>query len=250
MTYEIPYLEFPELAKWEGLKHAVFTRQGGVSPAPFQSLNCSLGTQDNPENVRANLKLVAHSMATHDLFFLEQIHSTEIVVVQEKNRPHDAPLAKADALLTDLTQTGLLIKQADCQAVILYDPVKRVVANIHCGWRGNQKNILAAAVRRMQAMFGSPAEEIRAAIGPSLGPCCAEFRSYAEIFPTEFKRFMIRPDYFDLWAVSRWQLQQAGLKERHIETAGICTRCRRDLFFSYRGEGAVSGRFATVVMLQ
>jgi hypothetical protein len=247
---EIPYLEFPELSKFQDLKHAVFTRHGGVSNAPFQSLNCGTGTRDNPEHVRTNLEIVAQSMANSDLVFLEQIHSAETVLVREKDRHFGVPLAKADAMLTDLAQTGLLIKQADCQAVILYDPVKRTIANVHCGWRGNQKNILATAVRQMQAMFGSPAEEIRAAIGPSLGPCCAEFRTYTEIFPPEFRNFMIRPDYFDLWAVSRWQLMEAGLKEKHIEIAGICTRCRTDLFFSYRGEGETSGRFATVVMLK
>lgn len=248
-SLEIPYLQFPELSKFEGLKHAVFTRQGGVSRAPFNSLNCSLENRDNPEHVRANLEIIRKSLDAQDLLFLEQIHSAATVLALAKNRPFVNPLAKADALLTDLTRTGLLIKQADCQAVILYDPVKRVIANVHCGWRGNQKNILVIAVQKMQTIFGSQAGEIRAAIGPSLGPCCGEFRTYAEIFPPEFKRFMIRPNYFDLWAVSRWQLVQAGLKEQHIETAGICTRCRTDLFFSYRAEGKTSGRFATVVML-
>jgi YfiH family protein len=244
---EIPYFEFPGLLRFPALKHAVFTRRGGVSPAPFASLNCSLATRDHPANVRPNLAIVSQTLQSRHLLFLEQVHSAETVLVGDQDLPRTAPLAKADGLLTNLTQTGLLIKQADCQAVILYDPVKQVIANVHCGWRGNQKNILGAAVQKMQAEFGSSAAEIRAAIGPSLGPCCAEFRSWPEIFPPEFEHFMVRPDYFDLWAVSRWQLRQAGLKEQHIETAGLCTKCRTDLFFSYRGGDA--GRFATVVML-
>ena len=87
-----------------------------------------------------------------------------------------------------------------------------------------------------------------AAVGPSLGPCCAEFRTYEEIFPPEFEKFMVRKNYFDLWAVSRMQLLDAGLDKAHVHIAGICTRCRTDLFYSYRGEG-VTGRFGTVVML-
>jgi copper oxidase (laccase) domain-containing protein len=97
--------------------------------------------------------------------------------------------------------------------------------------------------------FGCDPSLLRAAIGPSLGPCCAEFVTYREIFPEGFSAFMTRENYFDLWAVSRSQLLASGLKDRHIESADWCTRCRTDLFFSHRGEG-VTGRFATVVMLK
>ena len=88
-----------------------------------------------------------------------------------------------------------------------------------------------------------------AAIGPSLGPCCAEFVIHEQIFPRLFGRFMRRENYFDLWEISRWQLSRAGLEEKGIDLAGLCTRCRTDLFFSYRAEG-VTGRFGTVAMIR
>jgi len=88
-----------------------------------------------------------------------------------------------------------------------------------------------------------------AAIGPSLGPCCGEFITHEQIFPNEFRQFMVRENYFDLWRISRWQLLNAGLIEENIEVAGICTRCRTDMFYSYRAEG-ITGRFATVAMLK
>ena len=88
-----------------------------------------------------------------------------------------------------------------------------------------------------------------AAIGPSLGPCCGEFVTHEEIFPKEFGRFMVGENHFDLWKLSRWQLLEEGIKEDNIEVAGICTKCRTDLFYSYRSEG-VTGRFGTVVMLR
>jgi len=101
----------------------------------------------------------------------------------------------------------------------------------------------------MRSSFGSKASDLIAAIGPSLGPCCAEFIDYKQIFPEEFRRFMVRDNYFDLLQISRWQLIKAGLKEENIEVSTICTKCRTDLFYSYRAEG-VTGRFTTVVMLK
>jgi hypothetical protein len=142
-----------------------------------------------------------------------------------------------------------MVKQADCQAVILYDPVKRVVANVHCGWRGNARHFIPAVLRRMNREFGTEPQDLRAAIGPSLGPCCAEFVTYKDLFPEDLHRFRVRENFFDLWEISRRQLVDAGLREANIETAGICTRCRTDLFFSYRAR-KVTGRFATVAMLR
>jgi YfiH family protein len=155
----------------------------------------------------------------------------------------------ADALITDIPELALMVKVADCQSVILYDPLKHVVANVHCGWRGNVSNILGAVVRRMASEFDSEAVNLKAAIGPSLGPCCGEFITYREIFPKNFWNFMVKDNYFDLWAISRWQLLKEGLNEESIEISGLCTRCRSDLFFSHRGEN-VTGRFAAVVMLK
>ena len=157
-------------------------------------------------------------------------------------------VGESDAVITNIPRLGLLVKQADCQAVFLYDPINRVIASVHCGWRGQKLGLLGLVVQRMEAEFGCSAANMLAAIGPSLGPCCAEFITHKEIFPAEFTEFMIRDNYFDLWALSRRQLLDARLKSENIETAEICTRCRTDLFFSYRAEG-VTGRFASVAML-
>lgn|GEM_PF-47953 len=155
----------------------------------------------------------------------------------------------ADAMITNLAGKALLVKQADCQAVILYDPIKKVISNVHCGWRGNAHGLLGRVIASMKEEFGCDPARMRAAIGPSLGPCCAEFVTHEEIFPESFRSFMTRDSHFDLRAISRFQLLEAGLQAAHIEAADCCTRCRTDLFFSYRGEGR-TGRFATVVMLR
>ncbi len=100
----------------------------------------------------------------------------------------------------------------------------------------------------MKKDFGCIESHLLAGVSPSLGPCCAEFVSHKEIFPDAFKRFMVQENYFDLWAISRLQLESAGLKGCNIEIAGICTRCKADLFYSYRGEGK-TGRFGAIAML-
>ena len=114
--------------------------------------------------------------------------------------------------------------------------------------RGNVKNILGKVVDTMGTDFGSRAAHMLTAIGPSLGPCCAQFINYKNEFPEKFKKFMVREGYLDLWGISRQQLSDSGILKSNIEVSGICSRCRTDLFFSYRGEG-VTGRFATVAMI-
>jgi hypothetical protein len=141
-----------------------------------------------------------------------------------------------------------MIKQADCQSVILYDPEQRAVANLHCGWRGNVRGVIGEGIRKMQAVYGADPERLLAAIGPSLGPCCAEFIHYKNELPEEAWKYQVRPLYFDLWQWSRDQLRAAGVREEHIAVAGICTACHTEEFYSYRRE-KVTGRFGTVAGL-
>jgi polyphenol oxidase len=248
-TTEIPYLQFPGLSANDQLAHAVYTRHGGVSEPPYHSLNVGYSTGDEADRVGINLRIVQQTLGARHIEEMTQVHGTRILIVnREKSASPEAGLPPADAMITNLTGVALMVKQADCQAVILFDPENKVIANVHCGWRGNTANLLAKVIDAMRASFGCAPAALRAAIGPSLGPCCAEFTSHETLFPGHFRHFMVKKNYFDLWEVSRWQLLQAGLRKDRIELASICTRCRTDLFFSYRGEGT-TGRFATVVML-
>jgi purine-nucleoside/S-methyl-5'-thioadenosine phosphorylase / adenosine deaminase len=246
---EVPFFEFPSLSVYPELAHFVFTRHGGVSDATFRSLNVSFSTGDSAKNVETNLSMIQQITGARSLRFMNQVHGNNIVILRESTVRGVERVFTADAMITDLPGTALLVKQADCQAVILYDPARKVVSNVHCGWRGNVNGLLSAVVAAMGAEFGCDPSGLRAAIGPSLGPCCAEFVTHQEIFPGSFRSFMVRENYFDLWAISRSQLVASGLKGEHIESADWCTRCRTDLFYSYRAEGQ-TGRFATVAMLK
>ena len=240
---------FPGLSEREHLVHAVFSRKGGVSKGPFASLNVGLSALDSPARVRENLRRIQESIGAQSLLQVDQVHGDNVII-----RKRDCALSRngpgsADAQVTNLTGRALLVKLADCQGVILHDPERNVVGVVHCGWRGNVRNILGKTVGRMEEEFCCRPGSIHVAIGPSLGPCCAEFQEHEQYFPEGFRRFQVRENFFDLWAISCRQLMDAGIPEDHIEIAGACTRCRTDLFYSYRKEGK-TGRFAVVAMLK
>ena len=238
------------LAEFPELEHRIWTRHGGVSEPPFDGLNLSFSVGDLADRVRRNRLLVRQSMELEELISVGQVHGNNTLILTDKEKVASAGEVRGiDILMTNIPGLGLLIKQADCQAVGLYDPENRVIANIHCGWRGNVQNVIGQAVQRLQEVFGSRPEALRAGISPSLGPCCAEFINYRREFPEEFWSYQVRPFFFDLRRLSYDQLHQTGLKPEHIHLAGICSRCREDDFFSYRRD-KVTGRNGTVLALR
>jgi hypothetical protein len=190
-------------------------------------------------------------MNGQDLIFLDQIHGTEVLVLEDRKdvfgtSTTDPP--QADAVITRIPGKILVIQVADCQPIFLYDPVRRVVGNIHAGWRGSINNIVGKTVDIMHLRFKSEPKDLIACIGPSLGPCCAEFIHYRREIPSIFWKYMEGSNRFNFWEISRNQLQDSGILKDNIHVSGLCTRCRTDLFFSYRGE-KTTGRFAAAIGL-
>lgn len=243
-----PIISYLPLAGWPGLSGGFFNRQGGSSQPPFASLNVSYGVGDAPELVAQNRRRIQDCLGLSALASARQVHGDRILCLSGLPSGREEEYDGYDALITNQPGLGIMIQQADCQAVVVYDPVHEVVANIHAGWRGSVANIVGRAVGRLVEDFGSDPRQAMAAISPSLGPCCAEFKHFRETLPPEWHRFQSKPAHFDFWAISRQQLQQAGLLPEHIHTAAICTRCHPD-YFSYRREGR-TGRCATVVVLR
>jgi YfiH family protein len=245
---EVMYMQFESLSKEKSLIHRVFTRMGGVSKRPFESLNISSSVGDDTRRVEKNLQIIKNNMGSDRLLFMDQFHGDDIISINKKD---DRPLLKnykGDALITNIPYTTLMVKQADCQGIILFDRARHVLAVVHSGWRGSTLNIIGKVVGRMMEEYKCDPYQILAAIGPSLGLCCAEFVSYREIFPASFQTHMVKDNYFNLWDLSITQLLISGLRRENIETSGICTKCNNHLFFSYRGEGT-TGRFATAAMI-
>jgi YfiH family protein len=220
-----------------------------MSPPPYDRLNTSHDVGDLPAHVAANLVVIKNSVGAAQLIYMNQVHGTGILVIRTGDEMTGDEMPTADAILTNVPDLAILVKQADCQGVILFDPNTGVVAVVHCGWRGSVANILTKVVARMKGEFRCQECDLLACIGPSLGPCCAEFVDYKRIFPEYFQEFKVNTAHFDLKAISRWQLLNAGLREENIQISDICTRCHTDLFYSYRGEGK-TGRFGTVAMLR
>lgn len=243
---------FSNLSGIDGLVHGVFTRHGGVSQPPYATLNVAWNNGDRPEAVQENLRRVKQSVGMGMLVSTCQVHGDIIRLVDSeaisraKVRDPVLIMQSGDALVTSLRGVGLLIKTADCQAVFLVDPMKGVIANIHCGWRGSVADLPAKVVSFLKGRFGCNPKDLYAAISPSLGPCCAEFRNFQKELPRSFLPFQSRPLHFDFWRITRSQLTNAGVPPVNIETAERCTVCETDRFFSYRREGN-TGRNAAVI---
>ena len=155
----------------------------------------------------------------------------------------------ADAMVCSEKGIALVVQVADCQPVLLYDGVRQVVANVHSGWRGSVKDIIGRTIAVMQENFGCRPRDIIAAVGPSLGPCCAEFINYKMEVPEILWKYKDDAERFDFWSISREQLCQAGVLSGNIHLSKICTRCNTDRFFSFRRE-RTTGRFAAVIGLR
>ena len=247
------YYQFENLASCRRIEHRIYTRLGGFSRPPYDGLNISAGIGDEAESVSKNREIISRSLKAGELVFARQTHGDAVAVLSRNKRgrsnpPNTGPRT-ADALVTDDDQQHLVIQVADCQPVLLYDPVRQVVANVHSGWRGSILNIIGRTLTVMQAYFKCHPSRIQAGIGPSLGPCCAEFVNYRDELPRTFWSYKDGNDHFDFWAISRDQLVSAGVSETNIEMSRICTRCRSDEFFSYRAENN-TGRFAAVIGLK
>ncbi|MFP4452150.1 MAG: peptidoglycan editing factor PgeF [Desulfobacterales bacterium] len=238
------YAAFSNLAAHPGVFHAIFTRRTDSG----DSLNTGANSGSDMSSVKSARKAVKKCMQASELIFLKQIHGSEVVTIKSRNDAKSAagkPPA-ADAVISKSPGTGLVIQAADCQAVMLYDPVKHAAANIHSGWRGSISNIIGACVKAMKENFSTDPADLAAGIGPSLGPCCAEFTNYKKEIPEPFWIYRDSQNRFDFWQASTDQLKAAGVKEKNIELSNICTMCNPHLFFSYRAEKTAK-RFATVI---
>lgn len=246
-------LGFDLLSKVPGLAHGVFTRHGGVSRPPYATLNTAWNNGDSPDAVRENLMRINDALAFSRLVTSPQVHGDTIRSIDEEallraeKRFPILVTQPGDALVTCLRGVGLVIKIADCQAIFLVDPTRRVVANVHSGWRGSGLNLAGKTVQFLKDRFGCHPGDILATVSPSLGPCCAEFRNYRNELPEEFFPYQVKPLHFDFWAIARRQLTEAGIEPEHIEIAGRCTVCETEDFFSYRGEKPSTGRMAAVI---
>jgi len=225
----------------------VFSRSGGVSSGCFDSLNFGVSVGDDPEAVGENRRRMLARLEIGQAVYLNQVHGKTIHVLNEDNC--HAPIV-ADGVVTDMQGVGLVIQVADCQGVLLYDPERKVIANVHSGWRGSVQNIIGDCIDVMTGRFHCNPKDIRAGVSPSLGPCCAEFVNYREEIPEVLWGYKLPGRLlFDFWKLSCDQMVAKGVRQENVEIMNICTRCNTDKFYSYRQEKR-TGRFGCVISLE
>ncbi len=240
--------------------HGIFTRHGGASAAPFATLNVSSSIGDDPVAVDANRNrvLAALDRPRAGLVMAGLVHGVAVARVdaapagRSTGEPLDGGgryIPRVDALVTGDPAVTLVITAADCAQVLFLDPRRRVVGLAHAGWRGTAAGVLTATVASLRDHYDSDPSDLRAAVGPCLGPCCARFSDPRHELPSWCAPF-IHGDHVDLWAMNRRQLIEAGLRDERVSVAEVCTVCRRDLFYSHRGDAGRTGRFAAAIGLQ
>lgn len=248
-----PHYRFEALGH---VQHAVFTRQGGLSVGPFASLNVGHTVGDDAAHVEANHAAIyaALGITPAQVVCGRQVHGHRVAVVTAADGGQVLPAT--DALVSGAPDLALLLRFADCVPVLFSAPGVGAVGIAHAGWRGTVAHIAARTARALAEVFGCHPQEIVAGVGPSIGPCCyqvgaeviAEVRAaFGEVASSLLSRQQADGTaHLDLWEANAQPLREMGVGR--IEVAGLCTRCRRDLFYSHRGDGGRTGRFAAVIV--
>lgn len=250
-----PYYQFEHLRACSGVRH--FVSSG--------ARNIGFTADADADGIRENRLLLADAVGyeAERVVMARQVHSDHVAVVGEEDAgrgafDRDSRLPATDALVTACQGICLAVLSADCVPVLLYDPVKKVIAAIHAGWRGTAARIVCRAVEVMRDRFGCEPADLLAGIAPSIGKCCFEVDEpvadvFRGIFPADSGIVSAdsRPGKYrvDLWEANRHELIASGLLPSRIEVAGMCTVCHPDRFFSYRREKERAGRFAAGIML-
>jgi YfiH family protein len=276
----------PAWEKMNWLWHGFSTRRGGLSRAycaedSSGELNLGFTAEDDRETVAQNRRLFAEAVSgdpSTPLVDVHQIHSNLVLLASVADASREKPRS-ADGLMTG--EPGLLvgIRTADCIPILVADRKRRAVAAFHAGWRGTVQRIVESGIGRMRLQFGSRPEDLVAAIGPGIGPCCysvgeevlssfeSQFAYARELFREVYDSGPVRTKYpllfmtqrapghseigpslhLNLVEANRRQLLAAGLKPRAIHLIGGCTSCHRELFFSHRGSEGHAGRMMSVI---
>ena len=251
---EICYYQFGQFDA--SVCHALFTRRGGLSPKPWATLNMGGTVGDDKERVQENRKrgLAAVGREPDSVYDVWQVHGVEVAIAEFPRLP-ETPHLQADAILTDRPGLTLMMRFADCVPIMLHDPVRKVVGIVHAGWAGTVLGTVRYAVAAMENHFGSNPADIKAAIGPSIGP------DHYEVGPEVVSRFQnafgtstsglicVRRGrtFLDLWAANHKLLEDSGVHQ--IELAGLCTACHVGEWYSHRAEKGRTGRFGAIIAL-
>ncbi len=259
----VPLYQFSSLEPYaDVVAHAVFTRAGGVSEAPFDSLNVRYGIGDSDTSVTRNRDIMQRFFEDRFLngrrtvmISANQTHSDHVFVLRDRDQLPDTPGAgteidDVDAFVTDRSDVTLLMQTADCQSVLLVDPQAQVLGLVHNGWRGSLQNIVGKTVDAMRREFSTDPAHIVCVVSPSIGPCCHYFTDPVSELPIEFHRYILEDGCrVDFLTATRDQLIERGVPVSGIEFSDVCTCDHADEFYSFRKDRS-TGRFGMIAALK
>ncbi len=261
---ELVYLQFPKLLEADCVRHLFSTRYGGVSVGDAKSMNVSFNKDNNRENVLKNYEILCNAVgiAAENLVLSHQTHTNNVKIVNKAhigtgiNKPEFEDI---DGLITATPGVALMTQYADCTPLVFCDPVKKVVATSHAGWRGTVKLIGKVTVDKMVSEFGCDPKNIIAGIGPYIGKCCYEvddpvinelkkhsFLNLDKIYTEKGNgKYML-----DLGEANRQILIYSGINPENIDISDICTCCNSEDLHSHRATGGKRGNLGLIIELK
>jgi polyphenol oxidase len=261
----VVYLTFPILSAYSFITHGFSTRMGGVSKGIYASMNLGLSRGDDETSVRENFSIIAKALqiSCEDMVFSDQTHTANVRVVTEKDRGNGLSRPKdffdIDGMVTNVPGLVLTTFYADCVPLFFVDPVNKAIGLSHSGWHGTVDRIGEATIKKMKEEYGTKAEDVVAAIGPSIcGDCYEISQDVAMEFKNKFSYEDINNFLFtkgnekyqlDLWKANELILLEAGVKSKNIEVTDICTCCNPEFLFSHRASNGKRGNLAAFLTL-
>jgi YfiH family protein len=244
-----------ELLNQHGFRHGFSLRYGGVSLAPFDSLNLARTLGDAPEHVAENHRRLAKEVGYEvgRLYEVSQVHGATVAAIDVGIAPEEFRRNEADALVAAAAGSAAGVRVADCAALLMGDPETGAVAAVHAGWRGTVQGVVAHAIERLCTVSGAPPERLVAAVFPHIGVDAFEVgpevaAQIAESAPGEEVVVQGERPHADLRRALLCQLRRAGLAAARIDSVAGCTFADKARFFSYRRDGARAGRHLAVIV--
>lgn len=260
---DLQYITFPKLEALGIVKHAFSTRHGGVSTGDCAKMNLSFNRSDDFETVLKNYRILCGEIGidVKDLVLSHQTHTNNVMVVNETHRGTGVfkpSFSDIDGLITNSPHVALVTQYADCTPLLFCDPVKKVIATSHAGWRGTAKEIGRVTVEKMVAEFDSDPKDIVAAIGPCILDCCYEvdepvYSEFSKLSYLDLERIFTPKGnghyQLNLVEANRQILVNAGLDPNNIDLNDICTCCFSDDLHSHRKTVGKRGNLAAIIAL-
>jgi polyphenol oxidase len=222
-----------------------FSTKVGPGDAPFH-FNLSYSSGDKGENVKRNREMFFGRLGISRIAYQRQVHGDTIQYIDK-----DGYAGESDAMITDKPGIGLVISAADCTSLYIYDYAKHIIAGVHAGWRGTQKNIVEKTLTRLSDEYGCSPSTMAVYIAPSISCAVYEVDSeVASLFPGKYLQPKGSKYLLDVSGKNYDEIKEFGVPPENIQYSTLCTFIMKDIFHSYRRDGLVSGRSLGVIAIK